>query len=92
MVTLCQVVLGLNAMGLLALLGVLIVFRKPLGVALAMAQAMMKPPAAAVPRGCSPGEEEGLPPPEEPPAEPSSPEEGSGAPRKRLTFCAGDDD
>ena len=88
MVTLCQVVLGLNAMGLLALLGVLLVFRKPLGVALAMAQAMMKPPAAAVPRGCPPGEEEGLPPPEEP----SPPEEGSGAPRKRLTFCAGDDD
>ena len=89
MPSLCQVVLTLNAIGLLAVVYLLYKFRKPIAVAFTLAQSMMQQhPPVVVEERPSPVVEEGLPPPEE--GEQDGDKEAA-PPRKRLTFAAEDD-
>ena len=94
MVSMCAIVLALNAIGLTILLYLLCVFRKPLGIFATMALNVMHPPQPVhVPRPsakCGGGDEEGMPPggeeEEEEPGDEECVDATAAMPRKRLTF------
>lgn len=101
MVTLCQMVLTLNAVGLLVLVYVCYTFRKPIAMAVTMARRMMAmqqpppPPSTTVVATKSSQVEETLPSQLEEALPPEDVKGGKGesegiAPRKRLTFAAED--